>query len=123
MCEPIDYKNIVTEKNEEIRIGCCHDICQGGPVVGRLFIAEDLVFPNLYFGGPFLEKNKYLYIPQRKKNIFFNGFILIKINLVTHKSTKLNVKSEVINLKYIDGKYLYFSRSFFGDEVIENIKI
>ncbi len=123
MSDPVNYNDITSSSGETISVKFRQEICQGGPTIGRLFIDDKWIIPSLYFGGPALVQDRTLYIPIRKKSFFFNGFVLTKINLDTHKLVKLKVKDDIINLKKIENEHIYFSRSFFSDEIIESMKI
>ncbi|KGJ91171.1 hypothetical protein [Colwellia psychrerythraea] len=122
MSDPVFYSDITTLSGDIVSVKYRQEVCQGGPTIGRLFIGDKLILPSMYFGGPFLVKDRCLYIPVRKKSIFFNGFVLTEVNLDTFDLRALKAKSDVINLKSIDNENIYFSRSYFGDEKVESIK-
>ena len=106
------FENIVTKDGKSIEILERHEICQGGPETGKLFISGGQVHSGIEFSGPIVEFQGSIILPMRKKTLLFNGFQLVQIDLDTNKINLLKAKGEVVYPVKVDDGVLYFSTSF-----------
>ena len=60
MNDPVYYDNIESSEGKKIAVVGRHEICQGGPQVGKLSIDGEICFSDRSFGGPMLEVNNIL---------------------------------------------------------------
>lgn len=85
-------------------------ICQGGPIVSKLFIDESKVGNNEVFGGPILFHKNWVIAPKLiRKFLKGHGFQLLAIELNTLKRVTLVSFEIMILLHEIkQGKVYYF---------------
>lgn len=113
---PIIYPDITSLTGHDISIRNRFEICQGGPEVGELYIDEQFCFKSDFFGGPMYVFENALYLPMRRRTLFFNGFELVCINLTTKKLSKLKIKDEIIWIDMIDEAGIYYFNSVADDK-------
>ncbi len=104
---PLEYKHnghfIFMKDNNEA-------ICQGGPIVSKLFIGESKVGKEAVFGGPILFHKNWILAPKLiRKVLRGHGFQLLGIELNTLETVSLISFEIMILLHEIkDGKIYFF---------------
>lgn len=82
------------------------EIAQGGPLSGYISINGKTMEGR--FGGPFLIKDNYIYIPILEKKFFGIGFKLARINTFTLEIKRLSKIKDLIFLEKIEENKIYF---------------
>jgi hypothetical protein len=95
----IEYKNLI-------------EINQGSPLVGRLFVNGKELSKNTLFGSPFIYFDNYIYVPIFIRRLCLSGFILNKINLITHEMNKISKIKNLIYLNSIENNTIIYYTNF-----------
>ena len=95
----IEYKNMM-------------EVCQGGPLVGDLYINGKRVSYNRY-GGPLLNDEYFIYITIFSRS----SFILSKIRMSDFETLLIGSHKDVICLKNIDDDKIYYYDSIYNDVI------
>jgi hypothetical protein len=104
---PIQF-NIKKQVNgAEIVYSDLIEIVQGGPEIGTISI-NGRPIPFYRFGGPFLHKDDYIFIPVYVKKIFTSGFKLAKVNIQTSNVELLGKTKDLIYLDKLEGNRIFF---------------
>lgn len=104
--DPIQFKVKKRVKGVEIEFLDLMEISQGGPEIGDILINGGKVQGK--YGGPFLCRDKYIYVPAYFKKIFGTGFKLARINTNTLKVEYLSKIKDLIFLDKIEGDRIYY---------------
>lgn len=104
---PISFFSEKKHLDKVIKLTELMEIGQGGPEVGRLLINEKKILQYL-FGGPFLCKNDYVYLPVYLKSFFYKGFKIAKININNQDVKILGNYENLINVYKIDEDFIYY---------------
>lgn len=84
------------------------EICQGGPVVGMIYINGNPI-KSYFFGGPCISHREYVYATVYVKKFFRSGFKIAKINCKTLDVEFFGEIKDIIFLDRIDNnKLLYY---------------
>ncbi len=112
----INFKDQINGEDFTIKLNSLVEgICQGGPLIGTLFI-NGKAYSNDKFSGPMLEHEGKLYIPKLKKSLFHGfGFELVSIDIKHNILKSLSGWKSMVLLKEINGT----TATFFTD--IENL--
>jgi hypothetical protein len=81
---PNDFSPIKNINGHEIEYKDVRELSQGGPLVGKISVDSILISDKL-FGGPFVNDDKFIYIPMYQRKLFKTGFKLAQISLVDKK--------------------------------------
>ena len=113
---PLDF---CVEKKIGVYSICFSDlfeICQGGPVVGKLSINGASV-QGYKFGGPYLVSMNFLYIPVLSRKFLGVGFQLGRIDLENIDLTLIGSNEPLIFLDRIEDEVIFYFGDF--DKTIE----
>lgn len=93
----IEYKNLL-------------EVCQGGPIVGDIYINGKRISYNRY-GGPLLFDDRFIYVP------LFSGakFIVSKIRITDFETCFIGTYRDIIDLKKFENNRLYFYDSIYDN--------
>jgi len=94
--------------DKEVELRDQIEVCQGGPSIGRLFVGGVPYRERLWFGGPILCYQNALYLTMRAKGLFFNGFKLCRIDLISMDLKEVGPKADVISPTKIEDGVLYY---------------
>jgi hypothetical protein len=83
------------------------EITQGGPEVGNIIIDNKDIRP-LFFGGPAINFNNFLYLPLFDKSFFNRGFKIGQIDLETLEVTAFGKNKNFIFLDKIENDVIYY---------------
>ena len=83
------------------------EIVQGGPLVGKLSV-NNIIISTYLFGGPYLYKDKYLYVPIFMKKVFRRGFVLARVYLNLPKIDFLSKIEDLIYLDRIENNRIFY---------------
>lgn len=100
---PFDFSPIVTIGENHIQYTDLVEVCQGGPIVGRLSINGDMV-SGYDFTGPFLYSDMFIYVPALVKS----AFIITQINLRTKEVKFRGKTTDFICLEKIEDNKIYY---------------
>lgn len=103
-----DFKTEVISKNFKLQYLNLFEIVQGGPEIGQISI-DDYLIKNVFFGGPILYNEYYIFIPMYVKGVLKRGFRLVKIDVKSKKITKVSGIENLIVLNKIDESFVYYS--------------
>jgi len=104
---PDDFNTDLLINGRKVVYHKCHEISQGGPLVGELSI-DGRFIPGQSFGGPLLYNNKLIYVPILVKMFLGSGFKLAIINTDTFKLEIIGNTKSLIFLVKIDGQIYFF---------------
>ncbi|AYL97688.1 hypothetical protein [Mucilaginibacter celer] len=104
---PGDFNVDLLVNNKKIVYHNCHEISQGGPVIGELSIDGHFI-PNQLFGGPLLIQKQLIYVPVFVKRFLGNGFKLAVIDTDTFSVTINGNFRSLIFLDKIENGRIYF---------------
>jgi hypothetical protein len=84
------------------------EVAQGGPEVGTLSVNDEIVGTRIFFGGPpvFYEDN--LFVPILKKGLLGRRFKICLINLKDRTIKEIGYELDLILLKNVDEKTVFF---------------
>ncbi len=105
----INFKDIINGEDFTIKLNSLAEgICQGGPLIGTLFI-NGKAYSNDKFSGPMLEHKGKLYIPKLKKSFFRGfGFELVSIDIKHNTLKSLSGWKSMVLLKEVNGTTVTF---------------
>lgn len=93
----VEYKNL-------------SEVCQGGPLVGAIYINGKRISNNRY-GGPIVFDDQFIYVP------LFSGakFIVSKIRITDFETCFIGNYRDIIDLKKLENDRLYFYDSIYDN--------
>ena len=105
---PIYFQEKQSVAGVEVEYTDTKEICQGGPAIGKIKINGRLFSDSIYFGGPFLSEDVFIYVPMFVQKLFRSGFKLCVINTTTLEQKILEPLRDLIFLHSIDGERIAF---------------
>jgi hypothetical protein len=86
---PLNFISNIEHAHYQIAlIDIFEGVCQGGPLLGKLYINNAHTFKKSSFGGPFMINNDVLYIPEITKSLLNGiGFRLVSVDLNSLKKS------------------------------------
>ncbi|CAN5294277.1 hypothetical protein BH09BAC6_BH09BAC6_17610 [soil metagenome] len=106
---PIDFIYKTKIEQVEIEFKETHEIAQGGPLIGFLFINNKKIY-DYEFGGPYLYDRGNFFTPVYVKDSVW-GFKLAQINIQELSITILGNIKNLIYLNKIEGNRIFFYQS------------
>lgn len=110
---PVDFIASKVIGRYAIQYSDLHEIGQGGPEVGSIFINGNKVESYL-FGGPFLCQENSIYIPAYLPRLLGWRFKIARLELDTLEVQVMGDFKSVIFLKAIEGDTICYYEDVFG---------
>ena len=105
---PVNFDVSKNIEGTEVEYSELMEVGQGGPEVGKLSVNKSEIKYEYPFGGPFLIKNGYLYVPVFIRSFFRSGFKLAKIDIRSHDVELIGTTLGLIFLSKIEDGKVYF---------------
>lgn len=95
---PTDFELSVDENGISVRYRNEREVCQGGPVLGNVYVNGRSVFDNHECGGPALVKGTKVYVPVYIRGFWKSGFKVGEVDVITLQERLLGEKENYIHL-------------------------
>jgi len=96
---PLSFSSIKKDEHTQVKLIDLTEICQGGPVIGRLSI-NGAPIKRRRFGGPFYLIGDTIFVPAVIIGMISKGFQLSIINV---KTLDINFIGETLDIIWITG--------------------
>lgn len=113
---PIEFKDHIFIDGLEIKYVNLMEVNQGSPLVGNLLINQKTFSEEQRFGGPFLYQDGMLYIPLFVRRFCVVGFKLARINCIDFSISYLSRVEDLVYLKEISNKKIFYFTDIYRDE-------
>lgn len=117
---PWNFREIAEYSNWKIEYHNVTEACQGGPIVGDLWINGVQIQAGMLFGGPYIVQGDELYVPFFERKLFSTGFRIFCWNLESKVFKIGSKKYPLIWLDKIEDDQLFFA---VGNSNSEKIKV